>query len=133
MRGGAAFGLPLYDVVDDERAPDVPGSDEAADERSAPEVLLGASPVRIAILRLVLAHGEVTALDLVHALNITRTGVGKNLDALTRAGFLIERRATHPRGSGGVIYWRADRERIQTALWELQATLFGYSQSNSRG
>ena len=111
----------------------MPGSDEVADERSAPEILLGASPVRIAILRLVLAHGEVTALDLVHALNITRTGVGKNLDALTRAGFLLERRATHPRGTGGVIYWRADRERIQTALWELQATLFGYGQSNSRG
>ena len=67
------------------RGPDVPGSDEVADERSAPEILLGASPVRIAILRLVLAHGEVTALDLVHALNITRTGVGKTLLAKTLA------------------------------------------------
>lgn len=89
--------------------------------------LLGASAVRVAVLRAVLAQEEVTALELMDVLGLTRNGVGKHLDELTAAGFLIERRATHPRGKGGVIYWRADRDRIAAELWRLTGDLFGFS------
>ena len=110
-------------------------------ELNAPAILLGASPVRIAVLKLVLQHHEVTALDLMHALGLTRNGVGKHLDELTAAGYLIERNATHPRGTGGVKYWRADRDLIARELWEMQGELLGYdgpaspksASSNNRG
>lgn len=96
--------------------------------------LLGASAVRVELLRIVAAHGELTALEIMDVLGLTRNGVGKHLNALTDAGFLIERRATHPRGSGDVIYWRADRDRIAAELWALTGTLLGYDgQSKSVG
>ncbi len=96
--------------------------------------LLGASAVRVAILRVVLEHNEVTALDLAGALGLTRNGVGRHLKELTEAGFLIERRATHPRGSGDVLYWRAERDAVARALWELTGSiLFGSGQSNNTG
>ena len=88
--------------------------------------LLDASSVRVELLRLLLAHDELTALEVMDALALTRNGVGKHLNALTEAGFLIERRATHPRGAGGVIYWRADRDRIARTLWGLTGALLGY-------
>lgn len=93
--------------------------------------LLGASPVRVAVLHAVLAHGEVTALELMGALQLTRNGVGRHLTELTAAGFLIERRATHPRGSGDVIYWRADRDRVAAELWRLTGQLLGYTSSTT--
>lgn len=96
--------------------------------------LLDASKVRVDLLRLMLAHDELTALEVMDALTLTRNGVGKHLNALTEAGFLVERRATHPRGIGGVIYWRADRDRIARTLWALTGSLLGYDgQSNSGG
>lgn len=96
--------------------------------------LLDASQVRVDLLRLMLAHDELTALEVMDALGLTRNGVGKHLNALTEAGFLIERRATHPRGIGGVIYWRADRDRIARTLWSLTGALLGYDgQSKSVG
>jgi len=96
--------------------------------------LLDASQVRVDLLRLMLSHDELTALEVMDALGLTRNGVGKHLNALTEAGFLIERRATHPRGIGGVIYWRADRERIAHTLWALSGALLGYDgQSNNVG
>ncbi|MFJ2535773.1 ArsR/SmtB family transcription factor [Microbacterium maritypicum] len=79
-------------------------------------MLLGASPARVELLRLLLDRHELTALEIMDVLGMTRNGVGKHLDELTAAGFLIARRAIHPRGVGGVIYWRADRERHQSSL-----------------
>lgn len=98
-----------------------------------PEVLLGASSVRVSVLRFVLGRDECTALQLIDALGLTRNGVGKHLDELTAAGFLIERRAPHPRGVGGVIYWSADRDRIAAELWRLTGDLLGYVPSRSDG
>lgn len=96
--------------------------------------LFGASPYRVAVLRVVAAHTEVTALEVMDALGLTRNGVGRHLAALTASGFLIERRATHPRGSGDVIYWRVDRVRLARTLWALSGALLGYEgQSNSVG
>jgi predicted ArsR family transcriptional regulator len=92
-------------------------------------MLLAASPLRVALLQYVLAREECTALELMQTLNLTRNGVGKHLDELTAAGFLLERRATHPRGVGGVIYWSADRERIAAELWRLTGDLLGYPPS----
>jgi DNA-binding transcriptional ArsR family regulator len=96
--------------------------------------LFGASPNRVAVLRVVAAHTEVTALEVMDALDLTRSGVGRHLVALTAAGFLIERRATHPRGAGDVIYWRVDRVRLARTLWALSGVLLGYEgQSKSVG
>ncbi len=100
-------------------------SDAAAGDPSV--VLLGASEARIRVLELVIAHGEVTAAELMDALDLTRNGVGHHLAALTESGFLIERRATHPRGRGGIIYWRADRDQIHQAMWSLSGRVLGYS------
>ncbi|PQZ55340.1 hypothetical protein CQ040_09910 [Microbacterium sp. MYb54] len=85
--------------------------DDAPSVLSEGIALLDASRVRVDLLRLMLAHDELTAIELMDALELTRIGVGKHLNELTEAGLLIERRATHPRGTGGVIYWRADRGR----------------------
>lgn len=93
--------------------------------------LVGASPHRVAVLRVVAAHTEVTALDVMDALGLTRNGVGRHLAALTAAGFLTERRATHPRGSGDVIYWRVDRNRIARTLWALTGALLDYGDGQS--
>ncbi|MGW9159661.1 ArsR/SmtB family transcription factor [Microbacterium sp. NPDC055665] len=95
-------------------------------------MLLGASPARVELLRLVLDHHELTALEIMDVLGMTRNGVGKHLDELTAAGFLIARRATHPRGVGGVIYWRANRERIAAELWAFTGALLGYEGQSNR-
>ena len=114
-------------------------SERAVTVRTSHEIPLGvalldASQVRVDLLRLMLSHDELTALEVMDALGLTRNGVGRHLNALTEAGFLIERRATHPRGIGGVIYWRADRERIAHTLWALSGALLGYDcQSNNVG
>lgn len=62
---------------------------------------------------------DVTAKDVMQALDLTRSAVGYHLAALTEAGLIHERRATHPRGRGPIIYWSADREAIR----ELRDTL----------
>lgn len=102
---------------------DEPGAASEADAL----LLLGASPVRVDVLRLILQRGELTAAELMETLGLTRNGVGSHLDALTTAGFLIERRTTHPRGSGGIIYWSADRDRIAAALWKFTGELLGFA------
>jgi DNA-binding transcriptional ArsR family regulator len=56
--------------------------------------------------------GDVTAKDVMEALGLTRSAVGYHLTALTDAGMIHERRATHPRGRGPIIYWSADRDAI---------------------
>lgn len=75
-------------------------------------VALAATPARLRTLRLVMGGGDVTAKDVMQALGLTRSAVGYHLTALTEAGLIHERRATHPRGRGPIIYWSADREAI---------------------
>lgn len=75
---------------------------------------IAATPARLRVLRVVMEHSEVTAKDVMAELNVSRTAVGYHLAALTAAGLIHERRATHPRGSGPVIYWAADRAVIGT-------------------
>lgn len=73
---------------------------------------LAATPARLRTLRIVMDGQDVTAKDVMQALELTRSAVGYHLSALTEAGLIHERRATHPRGRGPIIYWSADREAI---------------------
>jgi DNA-binding transcriptional ArsR family regulator len=73
---------------------------------------IAATPARLGTLRVVMDGGDVTAKDVMDALGLTRSAVGYHLAALTEAGMIHERRATHPRGRGPIIYWSADREAI---------------------
>jgi DNA-binding transcriptional ArsR family regulator len=73
---------------------------------------IAATPARLRTLRVVMDGGDVTAKDVMDALGLTRSAVGYHLAALTEAGMIHERRATHPRGRGPIIYWSADREAI---------------------
>ncbi|MBD8519174.1 ArsR/SmtB family transcription factor [Plantibacter sp. CFBP 8804] len=95
---------------------------------NAPDALtlLGALPLRVRILRLALERDEVTAADVMDATGATRNGIAPHLTELTDAGFLHARRATHPRGTGGIIYWSANREHIAAALWAFTGDLLGY-------
>lgn len=77
--------------------------------------VLALTPARIETLRYVLDHEQVTAKDVMAATGLSRNATGNNLAALTQAGLLHERRATHPRGSGPIIYWSADRDVIHAA------------------
>jgi predicted ArsR family transcriptional regulator len=77
---------------------------------------LGASPVRIEILRLLLAAGELSAADLMAELGLTRNGVRRHLHALRQDGLLTERHTTHPRGSGPITYWGADPDEVIDVL-----------------
>ena len=73
---------------------------------------IAATPARLRTLRVVMDGGDVTAKDVMEALDLTRSAVGYHLTALTEAGMIHERRATHPRGRGPIIYWSADRDAI---------------------
>lgn len=75
-------------------------------------IALAATPARLRTLRIVMDGQDVTAKDVMQALGLTRSAVGYHLTALTDAGLIHERRATHPRGRGPIIYWSADREAI---------------------
>lgn len=88
---------------------------------------LGITRSRVEVLRLVLERGEITAVELVAELGLSRSGLQRHLTALAAEGLLDERRATHSRGSGPVIYWTADRERIRQALGSLCAHILGTS------
>lgn len=73
---------------------------------------IAATPARLRTLRVVMDHSEVTAKGVMAELNLSRSAAGYHLSALMAAGLIHERRATHPRGSGPVIYWAADRQAI---------------------
>lgn len=75
-------------------------------------VAIGATPTRLRTLRYVMAHRDATANDIVEALGLSRSNVHHHLTALRDAGILHERRATHPRGSGPIIYWTVDQEHV---------------------
>jgi len=77
---------------------------------------LGVTRARVEVLRMVLARGEVTAAELMDELGLSRSGVGHHLGILTKEGLLSERHATHPRGSGPIIYWTANTEAVKQAL-----------------
>lgn len=77
---------------------------------------LGVTRARIEVLRIALARGEVTANELMEELGLSRSGLGRHLAILTDEGLLSERRATHPRGSGPVIYWVANPAAVRAAI-----------------
>lgn len=74
---------------------------------------VSATPARIKMIRFILDSGEVTAKDVMAETGLSRNAVGYHLTALTEARILHERRATHPRGSGPIIYWSADRDVVR--------------------
>ncbi|RFA18837.1 ArsR/SmtB family transcription factor [Subtercola boreus] len=77
---------------------------------------LGIKPVRLEILRLILARGETSAAHLMAEFGLSRNGVLCHLRSLTAAGLLHERHDTHPRGSGPITYWSADAENASIML-----------------
>ncbi|KJL49560.1 MarR family protein [Microbacterium hydrocarbonoxydans] len=86
---------------------------------------LGVTRARVEVLRLVLERGELTAADLMAELGISRSGLQRHLTTLTADGLLSERHTTHPRGSGPVIYWAADRAEIERALRSFSEHILG--------
>lgn len=81
---------------------------------------IASTPARLRTLRVVMDHDEVTAKDVMEELGLSRSAAGYHLAALVDARLVHERRATHPRGSGPVIYWKADRKAIHA----VRETLF---------
>lgn len=98
--------MPPYSEVMPDRSADAAASLEAAC------AAIAATPARLQTLRLVMDATEVTAKDVMDALVVSRTAAGYHLTALVEAGLIHERRATHPRGRGLVIYWAADLPAI---------------------
>jgi DNA-binding transcriptional ArsR family regulator len=90
-------------------------ADDAQEWRAAGRAL-GIPDTRLAVIQLASCSDEVTAGELMRELRMTRNGVGRHLEALTRDGLLIERRATHPRGSGWITYWSLDADALRSAL-----------------
>ncbi|WP_161580309.1 MULTISPECIES: ArsR/SmtB family transcription factor [Subtercola] len=86
---------------------------------------LGVSFSRLEILRIVLARTEVSSSTVMAEMGMTRNGVTRHLEALRNAGLISERRTTHPRGSGPITYWRADRGDVWDAVDELGQYLLG--------
>lgn len=86
--------------------------------------VLGMIGTRGEILRLALTAEEITAQQIMDELGIGRTAVTKQVTPLVDAGLLIERRAYTSRGSGRLLYWRADRDRIRDTFAALIGRVF---------
>lgn len=87
------------------------GPNEAPSLEEACAVVSG-TPARIRVLRVVMDSTEVTANDVMASTGLSRNATGHHLTALLEAGAIRQRRATHPRGAGPVIYWSADLDVI---------------------
>ncbi len=71
-------------------------------------------PLRAEILRFALSRPEVSTAEVMAELELTRNGALQHLKRLKEGGLLNARRSTHPRGSGPITYWKADRAEITT-------------------
>jgi predicted ArsR family transcriptional regulator len=69
--------------------------------------------MRSEILRFVTSADEVSVLEVMAELSLTRNGVVTHLRALEAEALGSSRRGTHPRGSGAITYWRADIAEIE--------------------
>ena len=85
--------------------PDAPSLEDAC-------AVVSGTPARVRTLRVVMDGTDVTAIDVMAATGLSRNAVGHHLTALLKAGVVTQRRATHARGSGPVIYWSADMDAI---------------------
>ncbi len=74
--------------------PELPDDDAARLDEAC--IAIAATPARLHTLRVVMDGQDVTAKDVMQALGLTRSAVGYHLAALTEAGLIHERRATHP-------------------------------------
>lgn len=87
------------------------GSNEAPSLEEACAVASG-TPARIRVLRVVMDSVEVTAKEVMASTGLSRNAAGHHLSALLEAGAVRQRRTTHARGAGPVIYWSADVDVI---------------------
>ncbi|WP_316295681.1 ArsR/SmtB family transcription factor [Clavibacter michiganensis] len=83
---------------------------------------IAATPARLRTLRVVMDGTEVTAKSVGEALGISRNAAAYHLAGLAQAGLVGERHATHPRGSGPIVYWSARAEAIR----DLRDVLFDH-------
>jgi predicted ArsR family transcriptional regulator len=80
-------------------------------------------PLRVEILRLTLSRAEVSTAEVMSELGLTRNGALHHLRQLCTSGILSEQRCTHPRGSGPITYWTADRDELIALIESLLAHL----------
>lgn len=84
----------------------------------------GGSPLRVAALNTLLREGEASTEQVAASLGTTQNAVRRQLLALESAGLVGMRRATHPRGLGGITYWRTDRDRVEDTIDDLVTEVF---------
>ncbi|RFA12397.1 hypothetical protein B7R22_16535 [Subtercola boreus] len=80
---------------------------------------LGITETRLEILRILLSRPETTTAQLIRATGLSMNGVRAHLQALIGCGLVEGRRATHPRGSGPITYWRAAADDIEDLMDQL--------------
>ncbi|GGF33821.1 hypothetical protein GCM10011399_28740 [Subtercola lobariae] len=77
---------------------------------------LGVSNARVEILRAISRRGESPTSALMEDVGLSRNGLSRHLEVLRQSGFLSDRHATHPRGSGPITYWSLDSDGISDAI-----------------
>ena len=86
---------------------------------------LGIAALRIEILRFVVSRPQVCTADVMREFHITRNGARHHLHALSDEELIVARHTTHPRGSGPITYWSADRAEIHEFFDALIDHVFG--------
>lgn len=88
------------------------------DEASAARAFdsLAILPMRIEVLRLAMSQTEISTADVMQEFGVVRNCARQHLLELADECLLVARRTTHPRGSGPITYWRADRDQIEGLL-----------------
>jgi len=91
------------------------------DESSAARAYdaFGMAPLRMEILRFALSRREISTADVMHEFGLTRNGALQHLKQLAGELLITSRRCTHPRGSGPVTYWSADRDEFDSLVESL--------------
>lgn len=87
-------------------------SDDEAPERPDALEAIGVSHVRVAALRELVRDGPASTAEIARRLEMPQDATRRQLGYLQAGGLVTSRRATHPRGLGGITYWEADTEAV---------------------
>jgi len=86
---------------------------------------LGVSTLCVEVLRETVRSEAVSTAEIADALGITQNAAWQQLRRLRAAKLVTQRRDTHPRGAGGISYWRADPTAIAAVLDDLFIEILG--------
>ena len=86
---------------------------------------LGIASLRVEILRFIVSRSQVCTADVMREFGITRNGARLHLHGLSEQDLIVPRHATHPRGSGPITYWEADRDEVEDLFEAFAAHVFG--------